>query len=150
MNHRRRVVVALGIVLALGAVFSSRETEGKSTSLDRADIEEKGLARATFAGGCFWCMEPPFDKIDGVHATISGYIGGEKDNPTYKEVSAGITGHTEAVQIVYDPKVVDYQSLVAVASLVAIASHQSLMVGLHLSEVMVVASHSAFSNYYRW
>ncbi len=114
MNHRRRIVVALGIVLGLGVVFSSGQTEGKSASLEKADVEERGLARATFAGGCFWCMEPPFDKIDGVHATISGYIGGEKDNPTYKEVSAGITGHTEAVQIVYDPKVVDYQSLLDV------------------------------------
>ena len=114
MNHRRRIVVALGIVLALGVVFSSGETEGKSSSLDKADVEDKGLARATFAGGCFWCMEPPFDKIDGVHATISGYIGGEKDNPTYKEVSAGITGHTEAVQVVFDPKVVDYQSLLEI------------------------------------
>src|SRR5215217_9288591 len=60
-------------------------------------------AKATFAGGCFWCMEPPFDKLDGVVSTTSGYIGGQKANPTYQEVSAGSTGHTEAVQVVYDP-----------------------------------------------
>lgn len=112
--NRRKIIVVLSIVIALGVVFSSRETEGKDTSLDKADVEEKGLARATFAGGCFWCMEPPFDKTEGVLATISGYIGGSKDNPTYKEVSAGTTGHTEAVQVIYDPKVVDYQSLLKV------------------------------------
>ena len=53
------------------------------------------LAKATFAGGCFWCMEPPFDKLDGVISTTSGYIGGHKDNPTYKQVTSGGTGHYE-------------------------------------------------------
>ena len=73
-----------------------------------------GHAVATFAGGCFWCMEPPYDKLPGVSATISGYIGGQKANPTYKEVSAGTTGHTEAVQVVYDPKKVTYEKLLEV------------------------------------
>jgi len=59
-------------------------------------------------------MEPPYDKIDGVTATLSGYIGGEKDNPTYKEVSAGVTGHTEAVKVVYDPAKVSYEKLLKV------------------------------------
>jgi peptide-methionine (S)-S-oxide reductase len=68
-------------------------------------------AKATFAGGCFWCMEAPFDKVDGVVSTTSGYIGGTKKNPTYQEVSAGSTGHTEAVQVVYDPKKVTYDKL---------------------------------------
>ena len=69
---------------------------------------------ATFAGGCFWCMEPPFDKLDGVISTTSGYIGGHKDNPTYKEVSRGGTGHTEAVEIVYDPARISYDELLNV------------------------------------
>jgi peptide-methionine (S)-S-oxide reductase len=73
-----------------------------------------GHAVATFAGGCFWCMEPPYDKLPGVAATISGYIGGQKANPTYKEVSAGTTGHTEAVQVVYDPKKVTFEKLLEV------------------------------------
>lgn len=68
-------------------------------------------ATATFAGGCFWCMEGPFDVIDGVISTTSGYIGGKKKDPTYQEVSSGSTGHTEVVQIVYDPKKVSYEKL---------------------------------------
>lgn len=70
-----------------------------------------GYSKATFAGGCFWCMEPPFDALDGVISTTSGYIGGHKQDPTYKEVSRGGTGHTEAVQIVYDPERVSYAEL---------------------------------------
>jgi peptide-methionine (S)-S-oxide reductase len=73
-----------------------------------------GHAVATFAGGCFWCMEPPFDKLPGVVATISGYTGGTKTNPTYQEVSSGTTGHAEAVQVIYDPKKVTYEQLLDV------------------------------------
>ncbi len=71
-------------------------------------------AIATFAGGCFWCMEPPFDKLDGVISTTSGYTGGHKKNPTYKEVSAGGTGHAEAIQIMYDPQKISYPQLLDV------------------------------------
>lgn len=69
---------------------------------------------ATFAGGCFWCMEPPFDKLEGVISTTSGYTDGHLENPTYKQVSAGGTGHTEAIQIVYDPAKVSYTKLLEV------------------------------------
>jgi len=69
---------------------------------------------AIFAGGCFWCMEPPFDKLDGVISTTSGYTSGHKINPSYREVSAGSTGHTEAIQIVYNPEKVSYSELLAV------------------------------------
>jgi peptide-methionine (S)-S-oxide reductase len=71
-------------------------------------------AVAVFAGGCFWCMEPPFDKLDGVTATVSGYTGGTKVNPTYEEVSSGGTGHYEAVRIEYDPGRVTYERLLEV------------------------------------
>jgi peptide-methionine (S)-S-oxide reductase len=73
-----------------------------------------GHAVATFAGGCFWCMEPPYDKLDGVSATISGYMGGRTANPTYEAVSSGSTGHTEVVHVVYDPKKVKYEKLLEV------------------------------------
>jgi peptide-methionine (S)-S-oxide reductase len=71
-------------------------------------------AVATFAGGCFWCMEPPFDKLPGVISTTSGYTGGTRKNPTYEEVSGGSTGHAEAVQVVYDPAKVTYEKLLDV------------------------------------
>ena len=70
--------------------------------------------KATFAGGCFWCVEADFDKVDGVLSTTSGYIGGKLANPTYAQVSAGLTGHTEAVEIVYDPRKVSYEKLLEV------------------------------------
>jgi peptide-methionine (S)-S-oxide reductase len=77
-------------------------------------LAQEPPAKATFAGGCFWCMESPFDKLDGVLSTISGYTDGHKKNPTYQEVSAGSTGHTEAVQIEYDPSKVSYAKLLEV------------------------------------
>ena len=72
------------------------------------------LARATFAGGCFWCMEPPYDKLDGVIETISGFSGGHVANPSYEAVVRGGTGHLEVVQVVYDPTVVSYEELLHV------------------------------------
>lgn len=69
---------------------------------------------AVFAGGCFWCMEKPFDEIEGVESTVSGYIGGHKKNPSYRQVSAGRTGHTEAVEIKYDPALVSYSRLLQI------------------------------------
>jgi peptide-methionine (S)-S-oxide reductase len=74
----------------------------------------EGLARATFAGGCFWCVEADFDKVPGVVSTTSGYTGGHARNPTYEQVVSGRTGHTEAVLIVYDPKKVSYERLLEV------------------------------------
>ncbi|HSB36855.1 MAG TPA: peptide-methionine (S)-S-oxide reductase MsrA [Thermoanaerobaculia bacterium] len=74
----------------------------------------KQLSRATFAGGCFWCMEPPFEALDGVVSVTSGYTGGSKENPTYEEVSSGRTGHAEAVQVVYEPAKISYERLLDV------------------------------------
>jgi methionine-S-sulfoxide reductase len=72
------------------------------------------LKRATFAGGCFWCMQPPFRKLEGVIEVVSGYAGGTKENPTYEEVSSGRTGHLESVQVTYDPDKVSYEALLEV------------------------------------
>ncbi len=79
-----------------------------------ADSENSGTKRAIFAGGCFWCMEPPFDKLDGVISTTSGYTGGHQENPTYYDVSSGRSGHVEVVEIVYDPEKMSYEKLLNV------------------------------------
>lgn len=72
------------------------------------------LATATFAGGCFWCMQPPFEKLAGVGSVKAGYTGGSKKNPTYEEVSEGGTGHRESVEVVYDPSKISYAQLLDV------------------------------------
>lgn len=79
-----------------------------------ANVREDGLAEAVFAGGCFWCMEKPFDQLEGVVSTTSGYTGGQRENPTYEQVSSGSTGHTESVQVRYDPAQVSYAELLKV------------------------------------
>ncbi len=91
--------IALALVILFSNVAPARPAE---------------LARATFAGGCFWCMEPPFDKLEGVVSTTSGYTGGRLENPTYKQVSSGGTGHIESIQILYDPDKVSYEKLLDV------------------------------------
>src|SRR5260370_41434655 len=79
-----------------------------------AAMAADGLATATFAGGCFWCMEPAFDKLDGVRSVVSGYTGGATEKPTYEQVSAGTTGHAQAVEITYDPTRITHQRLLPV------------------------------------
>lgn len=105
LGRVHRTVLVLGLI-----VFASRATGyGAGPSAPQA-----GLAKATFAGGCFWCMEPPYDKLNGVISTISGYTGGKTKNPTYEEVSAGTTGHAEVVEVTYDPKKITYEKLLDV------------------------------------
>ncbi len=101
----------LSAVLALALVLPAGLSLGAASISDAA---EDGLEVATFAGGCFWCVESDFDKVPGVVRTVSGYTGGTVPDPTYKRVSAGGTGHREAVQIFYDPKRVSYAALVEV------------------------------------
>lgn len=99
--------------LAIHALLATLTAFG-SLPLHAAEPRSDGLAVATFAGGCFWCMEPPFDALDGVISTTSGYTDGRTPNPTYEQVSSGRTGHTEAVQVVYDPNKVHFEKLVEV------------------------------------
>ena len=111
----KRLIALLCLIAAATGLWLLAGLNPQSAQAAEEAMEQtQGLARATFAGGCFWCMEPPFDKLDGVHSTISGYTGGQVVNPTYKQVSAGRTGHTEAVQITYDPAKVTYQELLDV------------------------------------
>ena len=100
----------IGIVL-FGFQKSNEKQDEKSPLMKS---ESKNYKIATFAGGCFWCVESDFEKVDGVIEAISGYAGGHQENPTYKEVSAGGTGHTEAVQIRYDPDKITYKELLDV------------------------------------
>jgi peptide methionine sulfoxide reductase msrA/msrB len=78
------------------------------------DLNNPNYQKATFAGGCFWCMQPPYDDLNGVISTTVGYTGGEKPNPTYEEVCTGRTGHAEAVQIVFDSTKIGYEDLLQV------------------------------------
>jgi peptide-methionine (S)-S-oxide reductase len=96
------------------AVFIALPIMASAQAPAAAPTIAPATAKATFAGGCFWCMEGPFDVLDGVISTTSGYIGGKTKNPSYKEVSSGTTGHTEAVQVVYDPKKITYEKLLYV------------------------------------
>ena len=82
-------------------------------SLGTSDMSQN-TEKAYFAGGCFWCMEPPFEALDGVLEATSGYMGGETENPTYEQVSMGNTGHAEVVEIEYDPNIITYSELLEV------------------------------------
>lgn len=73
---------------------------------------ENDMERAIFAGGCFWCMVQPFEELDGIESVLSGYTGGHVENPTYKEVCSKTTGHTEAVEIIFNPEKISYADLV--------------------------------------
>lgn len=97
------LVGLLVIVCAMGAIASPTLAD-----------DTPQLAHATFAGGCFWCMEKPFDEVPGVIDTLSGYTGGTVENPSYYQVSSGGTGHVEAVQVTYDPTQVSYETLLDV------------------------------------
>jgi len=104
---RTFLIIALGL-LALGAASWGGESGGVGKT------GGAGLVKATFAGGCFWCMEPPFEQLEGVVSVTAGYTGGETVNPTYEEVSTGRTGHAEAVEILFDPARISYTQLLEV------------------------------------
>jgi peptide-methionine (S)-S-oxide reductase len=104
------IVLLCGLVTACQAKLP---TEGPRKPVALKDIPD-GMEVALFAGGCFWCMEGPFDKIGGVRETLSGYTDGFVDKPKYRDVARGLTGHTEAIRVVFDPKIVSYKQLVDV------------------------------------
>ncbi len=114
MNH-------LSILLLLGilpvACASADKTEKKETIITETIMENQlpeNLDTATFGNGCFWCTEAIFQNLKGVYSAVSGYAGGHVKNPTYKDVCAGITGHAEVLQIVYDPKIISFEDLLEV------------------------------------
>ncbi len=104
------VFFLIGVVLFFMMGNQRSEAVQKEMKTEMAK-EEMNLRKATFAGGCFWCTEADFEKLPGVVKVISGYTGGDKENPTYAEVSSGTTGHVEAVQVYYDPSKITYEEL---------------------------------------
>ena len=107
-------MVALSLVVVATAAPAAQEKAAPSGQAKAAPAVPKGAQIATFAGGCFWCVEADFDKVPGVLGTVSGYTGGALKNPTYQTVTAGASGHREAVRIVFDPKLVSYATLVEI------------------------------------
>lgn len=100
----------LTALVAAAVVFAAHPAAGQKGQAEQAE----DAAVATFAGGCFWCVEEAFDGVEGVVSTTSGYLGGKVPEPTYEQVSSGRTGHAEAVRVEYDPAVVDYERLLEV------------------------------------
>lgn len=114
MVNGMAVRTALLIAGSLALVGAATVTAGSDSMTKTAEPAASRLEKATFAGGCFWCMEAPFDKLPGVVSVTAGYTGGKSKNPTYAQVSAGGTGHAEAVQIVYDPSRIGYARLLEI------------------------------------
>jgi|CXWL01.1.fsa_nt_gi peptide-methionine (S)-S-oxide reductase len=116
--QRSLLLVGLVALVACGQLLAGPEGDGKARYVVPAELEARvksgELVDAVFAGGCFWCMEGPFEKLDGVVAAISGYSGGDVVDPIYEQVGTGRTGHAEAVRVIYDPKKVSFAALVAV------------------------------------
>src|SRR6266511_2229051 len=108
----RRFVCSFAVALFL--LVGCRSEPKNAAPPPASPASAKGLPRATFAGGCFWCMEPPFEDLKGVVWVTAGYTGGTKPNPTYGEVSAGGTGHRESVEVIYDPRQISYAQLLDV------------------------------------
>ena len=118
----KRILLLVAIVTTALIVTRFANSQTDSSPVDQSSDQtassavvpasgKSGMAVATFAGGCFWCIESTFEKLDGVTEAVSGYSGGQTENPTYYEVGKGNTGHTEAVQIYYDPQVISYEEL---------------------------------------
>lgn len=107
-------ILTLMIPFIVMACTNVREGDPPYPGNHSGNDKKAALEKATFAGGCFWCMEPPFEKFEGVVEVISGYTGGYKMDPTYEEVSAGGTGHAEAIQVIYDPSKISYEKLLDV------------------------------------
>ena len=115
----KKNVLITGLIIFLTSVTGYSCKEVKSTKIESEKSEmdstqDMNLEKATFGGGCFWCTEAIYERVEGVHSVVSGYAGGTVKNPTYKQVCDGTTGHAEVTQITYDPKVVSYDELLEI------------------------------------
>jgi len=107
-------MMRLSFLFFLATLAFSCEGQQNRQKPTKATLEYSKLDTATFAGGCFWCVEASFEQIKGVEEAVSGYAGGKEKNPTYAQVSGGRTGHAEAVEIYYDPEQIDYETLLKI------------------------------------
>jgi peptide-methionine (S)-S-oxide reductase len=117
MSRSTMILGTVALALIVASTAATGKDREKNTMEKAAGTQEKAtgmLEKATFAGGCFWCMEKPFDSLPGVVSVTSGYTGGTLKDPTYRQVSAGGTGHAESVEIVYDPSRIGYGKLLEV------------------------------------
>ena len=114
-------LITLVTLLALVAGSALANT----TKQDKKEKKKMNTEIATVAGGCFWCIEAPFDELVGVEKSVSGYSGGHVKNPTYDQVSAKNTGHAEVVQITFDPTVISYQTILEVTLLLNVVAKRS-------------------------
>ena len=113
----KRIILLLTIALLFSCQNSAQTNKAQEAVINAEPVEvplKKGKARAYFASGCFWCVEAIYESVKGVDESISGYSGGHSNNPTYEASNTGRTGHAEAVEIIYDPKVVSFETLVDV------------------------------------
>jgi peptide-methionine (S)-S-oxide reductase len=113
----KKLLSTLAVVILFSCQNNAQMSKEQRAVIDAEPIEvplENGKARAYFASGCFWCVEAVYESVKGVEESISGYAGGHTENPTYKLSNTGTTGHAEAVEIIYDPKIVSFATLVDV------------------------------------
>lgn len=116
-NRKSLYAIIAAVVLLVGGGLIYTYSQPEEVITAQAMYYEKDVSDleiATLAGGCFWCMESPFEKIVGVHSVVSGYTGGDEPNPEYKEVASGSTGHVEAVQVFYDPEIITYEQILEI------------------------------------
>jgi peptide methionine sulfoxide reductase msrA/msrB len=115
LYRNKTLLIVIALLVLAGVAYGVSRQGGQNISAEPLEFDPPAeTAVATFAGGCFWCMEPPFEKLAGVEAVISGYTGGTLENPTYAEVTSGGTGHIEAVEIYYNPQMITYETLLQV------------------------------------
>jgi len=109
---RKMLTISIAAAIAIGALFANAG-DHREISRTPASLKDRNLSVATFAGGCFWCVEAGFEEVPGVVEAVSGYTGGNAKDPTYEQVSSGSTGHLESVEVYYDPKRISYEGLLA-------------------------------------
>jgi peptide-methionine (S)-S-oxide reductase len=114
MRTKIIITIFINFILLINIFGCSVEQENNNKKLEEIDMNKEGLETATFGSGCFWCTEAVFERLEGVESVVSGYAGGTVENPTYRQVTSGTTGHAEVTQIMFDPKVISFAELLEI------------------------------------